>query len=103
MKQNKNEELQSRRQFFKRAAKGTLPILAAAVLSSTPFLGNASEAPMGCKYGCSGSCYGSCSGSCSGTCSYTCSGTCRGGCNTGCLHGCGSTCHGACTRTSKTY
>ena len=37
MKKNgKNEELQSRREFFKRAAKGALPILAGAALLSSP-------------------------------------------------------------------
>ena len=36
MKKNgKNEELQSRREFFKRAAKGALPILAGAALLSS--------------------------------------------------------------------
>lgn len=39
MKKNgKNEELQSRREFFKRAAKGALPILAGAALLSSPIL-----------------------------------------------------------------
>lgn len=33
-KNGKNEELQSRREFFKRAAKGALPILAGAALLS---------------------------------------------------------------------
>lgn len=38
MKKNgKNEELQSRREFFKRAAKGALPILAGAALLSSRF------------------------------------------------------------------
>ena len=31
MKHDKNEELQSRRQFFKKAAKGALPILGASI------------------------------------------------------------------------
>lgn len=103
MKKNKKEELQSRRQFFKRAAKGTLPILAATVLASTPFLSQASESAMGCKYGCSGSCYGTCSGTCSGSCHYSCDGTCKGGCGGRCTGSCNVTCSGACDRTSKTY
>lgn len=34
VKNEKNEELQSRREFFKKAAKGALPILGAVVLAS---------------------------------------------------------------------
>ena len=95
MKKNKNEELQSRRQFFKRAAKGTLPILAATVLASTPFLSQASEAAMGCNLGCSGQCSGGCKYTCDYTCDHTCKERCTGGCKT--------TCSGACDRTSKIY
>ena len=37
MKKNeKNEELQSRREFFKKAAKGALPILGAIALAGAP-------------------------------------------------------------------
>ena len=93
MKKNKNEELQSRRQFFKRAAKGTLPILAAAVMASSPLLSQASESAMGCKFGCSGSC--------SGSCKTTCEGSCSGGCRTGCTGSCGSNCYGTCMKSSK--
>ena len=35
---NKQEEIQTRREFFKRAAKSALPVLAATVLSNIPFL-----------------------------------------------------------------
>ena len=78
MKKNaKNEELQSRREFFKKAAKGALPILGAIVLAGAPGIMNAVEnAPNGCsRYGC-------------GTCTGSCSGCCKGGCNTTCLGGC---------------
>ena len=49
MKKNeKNEELQSRREFFKKAAKGALPILAAVALAGTPAIVNATtKDPMG--------------------------------------------------------
>ena len=43
VKNEKNEELQSRREFFKKAAKGALPILGAVVLASAPGLANAAE------------------------------------------------------------
>lgn len=78
MKKNgKNEELQSRREFFKKAAKGALPILGAIVLANAPAVINAAEKdPMGCsRYGC-------------GTCTSSCTGCCRGGCYTTCSGGC---------------
>lgn len=43
VKNEKNEELQSRREFFKRAAKGALPILAGAVLLSSPVVSEAAN------------------------------------------------------------
>lgn len=43
VKKEKNEELQSRREFFKKAAKGALPILGAVVLASAPGLANAAD------------------------------------------------------------
>lgn len=77
MKQDKNEELQSRRQFFKKAAKAALPILGVAILSQTPLINSASNVAGGCsRYGC-GTCTGTCSGNCSGGCSTTCSGGCK--------------------------
>lgn len=80
-KKQKNEELQSRRDFFKKAAKGVLPILGAVILANTPTLGQArEESPMGCSYNCSSTCQG------------TCYGTCRTGCQSTCYHGCYSHC-----------
>lgn len=94
MKQNKkNEELQSRREFFKRAAKGALPILGAIALANAPLLTKAAESPMGCT----GTCYGTCYGSCKG-CSTTCTGTCSRAC-TGCSTTCSGTCSGSCKNT----
>ena len=34
----KNEELQSRREFFKQAAKAALPVVGAAIMASVPFV-----------------------------------------------------------------
>ena len=78
-KKKRNEEIQSRREFFKNAAKGALPILGAVLLANAPVIARAadSEAPMGCTGTCTGACYGSCKG-CSTTftsmraCSCTC-------------------------------
>lgn len=79
-KMKKNEELQSRREFFKKAAKGALPILGAVLLANVPVISQAAEEPMGCKYGCSSYCVGSCKGSCD----RLCSGNCFSGCQSGC-------------------
>ena len=96
-KNKKNEELQSRREFFKKAAKSALPILGAIVLAGTPTIAKAVEkAPMGCTGTCYGGCYGGCKG-CSTTCTGTCSHGCRG-CSTTCTGGCS---HYACRGVGK--
>ena len=98
MKKNKNnEELQSRREFFKRAAKSALPMIGAIALASSPAVLQAAEvAATGCNGSCSGLCSGcrSCTGTCSGLCEGCrgCSGTCSGLCQ-GC-RGCSGTCSG---------
>lgn len=78
----KNEELQSRREFFKKAAKGALPILGAIILANAPVIAKAAEEPMGCNHGCTAVCSTSaCQGTCAGGCRFTCSGGCK---NYGC-------------------
>ncbi len=89
MKSNKNEELKSRRDFFKKAAKSALPILGAVVLSSTPLISQAAETAMGCA-ACKGTCFVSCQGDCKGYCK----GTCKYECTTSCRNGCRNTCYG---------
>ena len=92
-----NNELQSRREFFKKAAKGALPILGAVILASSPIISKAVEKePMGCSSGCmyscrvacydncTTSCHGGCKGGCKGTCTGSCFGSCVGSCNTSC-------------------
>lgn len=82
VKNEKNEELQSRREFFKKAAKGALPILGAVVLANAPGLANAAESAV--EMGCSTNCNVRCSG-CGTACFKGCSNGCSGGC-TGCLN-----------------
>ncbi len=82
-----NEELQSRREFFKKAAKVALPVVAAVALASAPAIVNAAEVNMGCE---------SCLGNCSGGCKNTCSGSCSCGCT-----GCRNSCVGSCSCTSR--
>lgn len=90
MKQNsKNEELQSRREFFKKAAKGALPILGIAIMANVPMISNASESEYctcagNCSGGCRGTCVTGCSTGCNGNCSKTCQGSCYKGCSTTC-------------------
>lgn len=79
------EELQNRRDFFKKAAKGMLPILAVAVVG--PSLLSSCEKEddddddddekknNGGGCGCGTSCSGSCDQSCSGSCYAECSGS----------------------------
>lgn len=88
---NKREEIQSRREFFKKAAKAALPVVGAAILSSVPFM-KTEAAPSGCyNYGCMGGCDGTCSGGCMG-----CSGKCTGGCK----GWCGGDCYAICRSSS---
>ena len=85
---NKREEIQSRREFFKKAAKAALPVVGAAILSSVPSFMQAAES------GCGFTCSGGCSGSCSSSCGFGCSGSCKGGCG-GCKGACRSSCTGS--------
>lgn len=91
MKSNKNEELKSRRDFFKKAAKSALPILGAVVLASSPLVSKAAETAMGCSTStCYGSCYYSCQNTCKGDCTGSCYRTCRGTCSGDCFQACRS-------------
>ncbi|MDE7180839.1 MAG: hypothetical protein K2N88_06550 [Muribaculaceae bacterium] len=86
MKQNRKEELQSRRQFFKKAAKSALPILGAIVLANVPMFTSSAEAATSCNYGCSSGCTG-CLASCARSCT-SCSDGCASGCHRTCYTGC---------------
>lgn len=100
-KKMNNEELQSRREFFKKAAKGALPILGAIALASMPGVVKAAEeAPMDCQYSCSGGCSGLCYSGCRGTCYGDCNTGCKNNCYTGCTNSCHGTCHGGCARSA---
>lgn len=90
MKKNeKNEGLQSRREFFKKAAKGALPILGLAIMANVPMISNAAESEY-CT------CAVDCKGACSGGCSTTCYNQCYASCKTGCQYSCRSTCDASC-------
>lgn len=99
MEKNKcNKELQSRREFFKKAVEGTLPILGAIVLANAPVIANAAEkTPMGCN----NSCYRGCASHCSGRCQTTCNVSCKNHCRDNCGATCKYTCSGKCTNNNK--
>lgn len=82
-KKKRNEEIQSRREFFKNAGKKALPILGAVALMNIPTIAKAVEAT-GCT---SGGCYGSCSTRCENVCTG-CGSACQNGCAAGCTGGC---------------
>ncbi len=97
-----NEELQSRREFFKKAAKKALPILGAIALANSPIIAQAAEnEPMGCQYGCTMSCTGctGCTKECGGCTGCTgCTGYCLNNCFGICKESCKHTCKGDCTK-----
>lgn len=97
-KQVKSEELQTRREFFKNAAKGVLPILGAIVLSSSLLQSKAAEVlPTGCNNTCSRGCAQNCTGRCMTTCNVSCKNHCRDNCGATCKY----TCSGKCTNNNK--
>ena len=112
MKKNeKNDELQSRREFFKKAAKGVLPILGLCILpsSASAMLHNVTKemspkdcnnnCSYNCTYGCRTSCNISCSGGCSHLCTRSCKVSCADDCNVTCENYCDSSCRGGCNLT----
>ena len=101
-------KIQTRREFFKKAARGALPILGAIALINAPIVVHAEEkVSMSCKYdcrfgceGCTGSCYEECQGQCKDGCFRTCLGRCdndcQGNCKGDCTGNCDKTCQGGC-------
>lgn len=88
---NSNEELQSRREFFKKAAKAALPVVGAVVLSSLPIVKMYGSEP--CK---------ECTNSCRGTCAE-CFAGCTSNCGYNCSRTCSQTCADACKRESMKW
>lgn len=79
MKETKTEELQSRRQFFKKAGGKALPFLAFAAFGSSLLTSCGEDEPNNPNGGSSG-CGKSCSGGCDGGCSNNCDSLCGGDC-----------------------
>lgn len=101
MKSSKKEELHSRREFFRKAAKASLPILGFIAATQIPFKIQAMESHSSCSYysctmSCSGGCAG-CSGGCTGDCGSLCGGSCSGSCSGSCYYSCQGSCAGKCS------
>lgn len=95
-KRKKEEELLNRREFFKKTAKRTLPILG--IVALTPLLTGCPDPdePLTC-YDCSNSC----EDSCYTTCSTTCEGTSKSSSCSGCSNSCSGSCASSCQNTSS--
>lgn len=85
-KKQRNEEILSRRKFFKNVVNGVLPILGAVVLSQIPVVSNAHESKI--EMGCNTGCRGGCRTLCEEGCSHSCNGSCKNSCDTRCNDSC---------------
>lgn len=83
---DKKNDLTTRREFFKKAAKATLPIIGITAIASVP--GAMQAAETGCLFGCSGSCSAHCAGDCYNGCKDQCKDGCKGRCTNGCFGSC---------------
>ena len=99
-KKHKDEELQTRREFFKKAAQKVLPMLGAIVVGPSFITSTLTSCEKcdGCESTCSDDCTTGCSGGCSGSCDTTCTGTSKG--STTCSY-CMNTCKGDCEGTAS--
>ena len=92
----RNEEIQSRREFFKNAVRSALPILGTILLANVPMVSKAvQEEKMNCSYSCTAWCADNCSGRCKGGCTTACERTCSSYCN--------STSSGTCRSMNSSY
>ena len=97
-KMNNSEDIISRRAFFKKAAKGVLPILGLTILGST--LISCDKDEDGNSNGCD-DCFDSCSDSCFTGCKTSCDASCSTGCKGSCTTGCQYTCKTTCSRQCR--
>ena len=97
-----NKELQTRREFFKKASKNTLPFLGAFVLGPAISLTTLTSCGCdGCEAACMDNCEGGCIGSCQGsatssTC-FNCSSSCSGGSTSNTCSNCSNNCSSSCS------
>lgn len=112
MDEEKNKDIQSRREFFKQATKKALPLFGMVVLGSQIQIAHAADIVNGynsCRnYGCEHSCQNYCRTTCKNYCVRTClfqcegcEGGCEGTCDVNCGHGCDGGCKGDCKGNCK--
>ncbi len=77
----KSENICSRREFFKKAAKGVLPILGMTILGPTLLSSCKKDDCSDCVYSCSDSCITGCKNSCDASCSAGCTNSCKTTCS----------------------
>lgn len=110
-----NKELLSRREFFRKAAKKTLPFVATLTLPSF-LISCGGDDPIengsgcdNCASTCQGGCQGGCSGGCGDSCKNTnagssscsdCSAACKNDCEGTCSENCREDCNSSCNNTS---
>ena len=96
-----NEEIISRRKFFRKASNYIIPAFAIVALPSVltsceideEYPGIIDDSCSSCKGTCSGACTKSCSGECSNTCGVACSSSCGyNSCKGSCRNNCGNNC-----------
>lgn len=103
----KNEEILSRRGFFKKAAKGTLPMIALIGFGSVQTLFTSQVAAQGCqdctgacRNDCTSACRDNCVGDCRDNCKGDCRDNCKGDCRNDCTSACRSNCYSFCTSSA---
>lgn len=94
-----NNELINRRRFFKKAAKGMLPMLGAFVAAPTVIMNTLTSCGDDCD-GCEAACKDNCSNTCSNTCNDTCYDSCLLDCTYGCKKSCSDDCSTSCEGSS---
>lgn len=77
------KDLQSRREFFKSAAKAALPVIGAMVVANFPLVEAHADSCKECTNSCTGTC-AECFAGCTSNCGYNCSGNCKQSCGESC-------------------
>lgn len=95
------KEIESRREFFKSAARRVLPVVGMLAFGKVMMAGETHERhnAMDCNNGCDGACWGGCGGDCRASCSGSCDGDCYGDCRSTCSGSCDGYCAGTCSDT----
>ena len=96
-----SENICSRREFFKQAAKGVLPILGLTIWGPSLISSCSKDDCDGCNNSCSDSCVTSCKNTCDASCSSGCKGSCSTGCSKTCKTTCQTTCKERCSTKSR--